>query len=471
MIRRFLCGLLCGVLCVLLGLPLHLSVGEGSVFAVRRVHKMVGFADNEFVVTAPEAGRLSFTVHDETTVYAVLSENLLAGENVIHWDGTGFNAERLAPKGYQITAGLSGESGQEYEVSFASPLEYNQQALLFALPSADSVSLADPDAWFLELKILQDGEIEVAFFDPSGADSPLYVTRKKLAGGKIHQLSFSALAGKSFPGPGEYRVRVCADRGEAYPAFFDLFVTDQANQPERVTVTGEIMPPDGCTDETLWQWMMRPSVVIDITYFHHQKVYAEPDTRARSLGTLHGQTQAVSVLEISEEESWARVGAWNHESGAYVEGWVPYGVLKVVHPRSEYGLLLDKRSQTLTVFRRGQRVETLQVSTGKADQNHPEQETSAGSFLTGIHKGDFSTNGKKFDYVIQYDGGNLLHQIPYYWGNGKKDFSVGLSGLGQKASHGCVRIQAEPGLSGINAYWLWTHIPYHTRLIILDDQE
>ena len=63
----------------------------------------------------------------------------------------------------------------------------------------------------------------------------------------------------------------------------------------------------------------------------------------------------------------------------------------------------------------------------------------------------------------------MIHQIPYYWGNGKKNFAAGTDQLGTKASHGCIRIQAEPSENkGINAYWLWTHIPYHTRVIVLE---
>ena len=146
-------------------------------------------------------------------------------------------------------------------------------------------------------------------------------------------------------------------------------------------------------------------------------------------------------------------------------------MLKVVYPQTDFGLLVDKQKQTLTVFYRGEKLDTLRVSTGLPEKKHLEQETAAGVFLTGYHRVDFSTNGKKFDYVIQYDGGNMMHQIPYRWGTNKKDFSVGRDVLGQKASHACIRVQAEPGESGINAYWLWTHLPYHTRIIILDDPE
>ena len=52
----------------------------------------------------------------------------------------------------------------------------------------------------------------------------------------------------------------------------------------------------------------------------------------------------------------------------------------------------------------------------------------------------------------------------------KRIYSRNLPLLGEKASHGCVRVS--PFASAdcpVNMYWLWTHLPYHTRVIILDD--
>jgi len=234
-------------------------------------------------------------------------------------------------------------------------------------------------------------------------------------------------------------------------------------------VTEQFLPTPGMTDAEIWQLMMAPSVVVDIDFYKHQPVYVAPDEESESLGTLHGQTQAVRLLEIGE--SWSRVGAWNHEEGEYIEGWVPTARLKTVSPGTEYGLLLDKKAQTLTVYARGERLGTVQVSTGMMEKNNLDQETAAGSFLTGYHRVNFSTNGLRYDYVIQYDGGNMMHQIPYAWGKGKKDFTPGASRLGSKASHACIRVQAEAGEGGINAYWLWQRLPFRTRLLILDDPE
>ena len=117
-------------------------------------------------------------------------------------------------------------------------------------------------------------------------------------------------------------------------------------------------------------------------------------------------------------------------------------------------------------------MDTLLVSTGRMTKGELYQETAAGSFLTDEHMSDYSTNGLKYDFVIRYDGGNLLHQIPYAWNeSGKKEMNPGEMYLGTKASHACIRIQEKPSEKGINAYWFWTHLPYHTRVIVMDDPE
>ena len=66
--------------------------------------------------------------------------------------------------------------------------------------------------------------------------------------------------------------------------------------------------------------------------------------------------------------------------------------------------------------------------------------------------------------------GVLFHSLPC---SRKSDATVSKSAvaeLGSPASHGCVRVS--PFISEdspINMYWLWLRLPYHTRVIILDD--
>ena len=443
------------------------TVFSAGSFSVKRVGNLIPFNDNAFTVTAPENGELEISIHDDISVYRVIRQEIEAGDTTIHWDGCAFNHEKLAAKNYTISAELKGISGEEYSISFNTPVEYTGQCLQYLLPSSNLVALENPEEWFVEFRTVQKGTV-VFLFENSEKENGQTAYTANTTGGRINRLTFTELTGKSLS-TGNYHVTAYEKTKPEETFEFDLNVLDRSPSEKEVFLTGEILPEAGMTESQIWQYMQQPSVVVDIDPFKHQKVYSEKSRESDSLGTLHGQTQALKVMKLEDE--WAFIGAWNHEEAEYMEGWVPSALLKVVEPDPDYGLLINKQMQTMDVFYRGKRIDTLAVSTGRPEPKHPEQETAAGSFLTGYHRVDFSTNGKKYDYVIQYDGGNLLHQIPYEWGKDKKDFSLGRGYLGAKASHACIRIQSEPGENGINAYWIWTHIPYRTRVLILDDPD
>ena len=132
---------------------------------------------------------------------------------------------------------------------------------------------------------------------------------------------------------------------------------------------------------------------------------------------------------------------------------------------------MDKRDQTLTVFENGKRIGTVPISTGKQVGGGTYRETPAGAFLTDVRFGSsFAQDGYRYEYPIRYDGGNIIHGVGFTRDGRGRDYSSNLPLLGQKASHGCVRVS--PFISEdspINMYWLWLRLPYHTRVIILDD--
>lgn len=455
------------ILAVSVSLFLSFSAAEDSGFSIKRIGQITSFGKNVFSVDAPESGKLTIQIHNDTSVFRTISQDIEAGNTRIEWDGCGYNRERLTPITYHITGILTGNSGNVYTLQFDSPIQYVTQALYFALPSSETAYLSHPGEWFVESKIVTAGTL---VFDFIQGNEPVHSFRREMKGNRINTTTLSGITGKNEIAPGEYLVRVYEISNPEYQSEFNLRIEEEKPVSVPVAITGRIMPDENDTDENIWKMMTQPAVVVDIRNVDHQKVYSEPNLDSRVLGTLHGQTQTLCVLDI--REAWAEIEAWNHEEGERITGWVPLEKLKVVQPGQEYGLLIDKKAQTMSVFFRGVRIETIQVCTGRMEKNELYQETAAGSFLTGEHRVDYSTNGKKYDFVIQYDGGNLIHQIPYAFGNGKKDFTEGRALLGAKASHACIRVQAEPGPEkGINAYWLWTHIPYHSRVIILDDPE
>ena len=467
-LRRIIPFFLCALLCC----PVFCGSAENTEdnsFYVERIGQMICYRENAFSVHAPEDGEFSATISDDYCIYRIIKQHVSKGITEISWDGCGYNGERLDTKYYSFDFRLDGDNGQSYTYYFRSPIIENAQHLQFVLPSAGTAYLSAPDDWFIEIKSVRDGTVTIELFEEDKDTEPVRIYEKTVHMGRVEHFTLKKISGRNFPDPGNYTVRIYERTRPDETIVFPLSVESEPDTILPVTLTGNIMPSRDADDTEIWKAMMQPSVVVDIDPLKHQNVYEEPDNKSRKLGTLHGQTQGLCVLEINDR--WTKIGAWNHEEAEYIEGWVPLNCLKVVEPNHEYGLLVDKKSQTMAVFHNGERIETLLVSTGRADQGKFDRETSAGCFLTGLHRVDFSTQGLKYDFVIQYDGGNLLHQIPYS-SDGNRDFTQGKAYLGTKASHACIRIQDKPGnQNGINAYWIWTHLPYRTRIIILDDPE
>ena len=433
------------------------------------IGQIVPFSDNAFSVNAPDAGHLKISVSTNTSVYRIIETEVNSGHNKIEWDGLGFNQEKLYPMNYRIDAELACENGTNYQCRINSAVYNCAQALTLALPSSLKLYLSHPKEWFIETKVIRSGTLVFEMIQ-EGKTEPAYRFQRDVEPLRINRITFADIAGKTKVDSGIYTVRIYEMTKPQYSKEWTLIIENDKPDPLPVSVTGEIMPDENDDDETVWNLMTQPAVVVDIESADHQPVYESPDEKAASLGTLHGQTQSLEVISI--EDDWALIEAWNHEEGEKVRGWVPFHKLKAEMPNNEYGLLVNKKEQTIAVYRNGKKIETISVCTGKMEKNKLFQETAAGSFLTGEHRVDYSANGNKYDFVIQYDGGNLIHQIPYRFGEGKKDFSEGRSLLGKKGSHACIRVQSDPGeIAGINAYWIWTHIPYHTRIFILDDPE
>ena len=125
----------------------------------------------------------------------------------------------------------------------------------------------------------------------------------------------------------------------------------------------------------------------------------------------------------------------------------------------------------MDVYEGGEKIATLPVSTGKISGIYTYRETPAGAFLTNVRMGaSFAQEYFRYEYPIRYDAGNIIHGVGYTRSGRIRDYDANLPLLGQKASHGCIRVS--PFVTEdcqVNMYWLWTHLPYHTRVIILDD--
>ena len=165
------------------------SVSGENTFEIKRVGNIHPYADNAFRINTDEAGELEIRIHDGICIYRTISERISAGESTIHWDGCGYNQERLYEKSYTITAELKTESGKVYTVSFASPIEYSSQYLQYVLPSSYNLYLDNQEDWFLEFRTVKKGTVVITVRSNADPDD-VYSYSVAAAGGKISRKNF-----------------------------------------------------------------------------------------------------------------------------------------------------------------------------------------------------------------------------------------------------------------------------------------
>ncbi|MBQ7455553.1 MAG: L,D-transpeptidase family protein, partial [Clostridia bacterium] len=247
--------------------------------------------------------------------------------------------------------------------------------------------------------------------------------------------------------------------------------------------------------KAIWQVMISPMTVIsgsgETAEKQTYRLRATPDSSTRLsnlVGEITCETQGVHVLETLDN-GWTLVEAHNSSYGdAYrlagkgngtgygntddlIRGYVETKRLKTFTPRTEYGLLIDKLTQKLYILTEDGLLSTLLVSTGKVNASQPWNETPAGEFYLSSRVGDFNSGNLVCCYGIRFNNGDILHQVPYIYNEkyGVKDFTSTEKVLGEKASHGCIRVQRTESAEGINMLWIWKNVPSGTKLLIWDD--
>lgn len=245
--------------------------------------------------------------------------------------------------------------------------------------------------------------------------------------------------------------------------------------------------PMGETDDALvWKVLTQPITVLSGDERKQQKVRREPVEGCTDyVGEVTYESQGVHVIERGEE--WSLIEAYSSSvEGSSVavwakqfRGYVPTSLLKEVEVSQEYGIVVDKLQQRLYVYQDGARYATLLCSTGYPSSGHPYNETTAGEFLTISWTGGFWSGNLYCDMAIRINDGILLHEVPCTiiqdeYGNEVRDYSRCTTYLGEKASHGCIRIQRELSPEGVNAKWLWENLPRgsspRAKVIIWDEK-
>lgn len=241
------------------------------------------------------------------------------------------------------------------------------------------------------------------------------------------------------------------------------------------------LPMDITDEEAVWEVLMQPMTILYSSKDKAERLQvtlrAEPDENSEGVGVVTCMNQGVHVLETLDN-GWSLIEAYSSsfKSSAVkrwnllVQGYVKTSYLKEVKPQTEYGIVVDKLTQRLYLFREGKLFSTLLVSTGLVNETQPFNETRSGEYLLTSPVGDFMSGNMTCGMGLRFNSGDLMHEVPHLINaDGTKNYGYTEPNLGSKASHGCIRVQRRKTPEGINMEWLWDNRVRNTKLLIWED--
>ena len=238
------------------------------------------------------------------------------------------------------------------------------------------------------------------------------------------------------------------------------------------------LPMDITDEEAVWNMLTQPMTVADNGKKNAEKTQivlrAQPDEEAEGVGVVTCISQGLHVLETLDN-GWSLVECYSssfrdssvHRWNQLVQGYIKTSYLKTTVPDQTMGIVIDKLTQRLYLFREGKLAATLLVSTGLVNRKQPWNETRSGEFLMLLPAvGGFQDGNMVCSYAIRYNFGDLIHEVPHSTTSG---YTVFEPKLGEKASHGCIRVQRRKTPDGYNMQWIWDNRKSNVRMVIWED--
>ena len=218
-------------------------------------------------------------------------------------------------------------------------------------------------------------------------------------------------------------------------------------------------------EEAVWGMLTAPITVVDIDMNKQTVIYSRPDENSEPIGMVTGQSQALHVL-ARYNDGWSLVETYStsfHDSkvknfNAFVSGYIQTKKLKTVQVNQNYGIIIDKLTQRLYLFKDGHLETSLAVSTGKynpsAKKQQPYNETRSGEFLIIYTKTGQLTDadsGMICRLALKFNAADYIHEVPCRINaDGTRNYRGFEGVLGSRASHGCIRVQQRKNANGYN---------------------
>ena len=241
-------------------------------------------------------------------------------------------------------------------------------------------------------------------------------------------------------------------------------------------------PMDITDEEAVWNMLMEPIYVIDMgkkkTNRSQMNLYQEPDSSSKVVGEITNLSQGLRILEHLDN-GWSHVECYSssfislagHETGTVgawnilVSGYIETKYIKTVQPTDKLALVVDKLTQRVYVFQEGKMIAELLCSTGlpaynkEGRKDQPYNETRSGEFLLISKTGPLKSDRMICSDAIRFNAGDEIHEVPHVKNaDDSKNYKATEPYLGQKKSHGCIRVQRLKNPDGINMAWIWSQV-------------
>ncbi len=264
------------------------------------------------------------------------------------------------------------------------------------------------------------------------------------------------------------------------PSYGSPYSSDTGNSPYWT------LPMDISDVSAVWNMLMAPITVVSLkksTQKTQTYLYREPDESSKKIGVVTCESQGVRVIDTLDN-GWSlvecysssfhatKVEAWN----LLVSGYIKTEYLKEITPSPSLGLVVDKLTQRLYVFKDGQLLSTLLCSTGLTMWNgskyQPYNETRSGEFLLMSKVGRLISDSLYCENAIRFNSGDMIHEVPHINNaDGSRNYERTERKLGTKCSHGCIRVQRNKTPEGINMNWIYNSLKSNSlvKIVIWED--
>ena len=240
-------------------------------------------------------------------------------------------------------------------------------------------------------------------------------------------------------------------------------VTGSEGQPTQV-VQGENVPTENIPEQPP---ISRPKpeeifpknmTVLDVNETTPVNIRELPSADSKSLGVVFGNLMHMDVIK-QLDNGYSEVSTWDYKSMRSIHGFVPTKYIKEVKLDEKYGIIVELGKQKVYVYENDTIIKTFLCSSGLDENSYY---TPKGLYRIG-GRGDsfFSPKYKQGAYYwVRFNNNYLCHSVTF--DKNKKNIEEGAAKLGNKGSHGCMRLSMD------DALWVYKTIHKDTPVIIRD---